>query len=254
MDRSFLSAPAVVEASRAFVCVRLMTYENKEEMAFLKTFGAGRSGEVENTVFCFLAPDGKRLLTKATREPRSSVQQLTDSMARIAKEFPGKQIDGELPLVANLRLAVNVAACDRQPLIVIRSDDAAARKKLENALAALAWSPEFIGQFVFVSIGAGNGTEWIEGALPGSSVIVALLDRYGLKGKTLQQIDGDASPRRLAETLRKSLAGVQKLERNFKQHVMEGHRQGVFWETLTPVTDPMELRAREKGKKKGASE
>ena len=48
----------------------LMSYESKEEAALLKSFGAGKSGEAENTLFCILGPDGKRLI-KATREPRA---------------------------------------------------------------------------------------------------------------------------------------------------------------------------------------
>ena len=56
-----------------------------------------------------------------------------ETIARIAKDFPGKELK-ELPLIASLRLAVNVAACDNQPLVVIRAKDEANRKKLESIL------------------------------------------------------------------------------------------------------------------------
>ena len=36
MDRSYLSQQDVIAASRPFICVRLTTYESKEEGAFLK--------------------------------------------------------------------------------------------------------------------------------------------------------------------------------------------------------------------------
>ena len=42
MDRSFLSRPEVIAASEAFVCVRLTSYENADEMAFLKDMFVGR--------------------------------------------------------------------------------------------------------------------------------------------------------------------------------------------------------------------
>src|ERR1019366_3502566 len=97
MDRSFLSDPAVIAASRDFVCVRLMSYENKDEAAFLKSFGASKSGELENTVYCILASDGKRTLIKATRGPRGEPARLAVTMIGIAKDFPGKKVDGRQP-------------------------------------------------------------------------------------------------------------------------------------------------------------
>lgn len=254
MDRSFLSDPAVIAASRDFVCVRLMSYENKDEMAFLKTFGAGKSGEAENTVFCFLAADGKTLLTKATREPRGTPAQLVQTMTRIVKDIPKKQDDHrpELPAVANLRLALNVAACDRQPLIVLQADDPTLRAKLSAAMADLAWSDEYIGKFVYVVADTRKDLDPIDGATKESAVFIVNPDTFGLKGKVLHQIDGNASARKLADALKTGLARFQRDERSFWQHVKQGQQQGVFWETMTPVTDPMELRAREKGRKKAA--
>ena len=43
MDRSYLSQPEVVAASRDFVCVRLMTYESRVEGDFLTAFNVTRS-------------------------------------------------------------------------------------------------------------------------------------------------------------------------------------------------------------------
>ena len=67
MDRSFLSQPAVIAASRAFVCVRLATYEDPLESMFTKALVRTGSGEVENTAFCLLAPDGKKKLSRSAR-------------------------------------------------------------------------------------------------------------------------------------------------------------------------------------------
>ena len=69
MDRSFLSQLPVIAASRNFICVRLATYESEDEAAYLRSFAAGRSGQLENTVFCILSPDGEEKLIRAARGP-----------------------------------------------------------------------------------------------------------------------------------------------------------------------------------------
>src|SRR5438105_2199740 len=116
MDRSFLSQPEVVAASRRFVCVRLATYEDKDEGEYLKAFGAGRGGELENTVFTILSPDAKRRLVRAGRTARqvfADAGEMAEAMGRIAGRFEPTPADGPpaLPKVANVRLALDVAAC-----------------------------------------------------------------------------------------------------------------------------------------------
>ena len=66
MDRSFLSRPDVIAASREFVCVRLATYEDPLEARFVKGLVRTGSGELENTAFCLLS-DGKTKLSRAAR-------------------------------------------------------------------------------------------------------------------------------------------------------------------------------------------
>ena len=72
MDGSFLSDADVVAASRKFVCIRLSTYEDAEEAEFLRSIYVGRSGDLENTVFAILSPDGKRT-------PRQIIAALNES-------------------------------------------------------------------------------------------------------------------------------------------------------------------------------
>jgi hypothetical protein len=144
MDRSFLSRPDVIAASRSFVCVRLATYENKEEGAFLKAFHVTRSGDLENTVFTILSPDGKRQLARASRSADhtfADAAAMAGTMRRIAAAYTARNAGGPpptLPKVANVRLAVDIAACDNQPLVLVFGQDAAAREGVEERLAALA--------------------------------------------------------------------------------------------------------------------
>src|SRR5690349_20853288 len=115
MDRSFLSQPDVITASRRFVCVRLATYEDQAEGDFLVSFRVTRSGALENTVFSILAPDGTRQLARASRSARNTfgdAATMAKAMDRIAKDYEGKSppVAGlpALPTVANVRLAVDV--------------------------------------------------------------------------------------------------------------------------------------------------
>src|SRR5947207_12623362 len=105
MDRSYLSQPEVVAASRRFVCIRLLTYEDAAENAFVKSFEAFRSGEVENTVFCLLAPDGRTRLVRPARGTQmfGDAADMAAAMGRIARRFEPKPAAGapDLPPVAD---------------------------------------------------------------------------------------------------------------------------------------------------------
>ena len=59
----------MVTASRAFVCVRPATYESAAEGKLLLSLFRGRLGNLENSVFALLGPDGKERLTQTGRSP-----------------------------------------------------------------------------------------------------------------------------------------------------------------------------------------
>jgi len=251
MDRSFLSRAAVIDASRRFVCVRLPTYENEEEGKFLKSLFVTRSGELENSVFVVLAPDGKRVLVDAHRSMRhgfADADELAEAMSRVAGTLAEKRPAGELPLplVANVRLALNVAACDDRPLVLVRTRDAEVRQRLESTLAALAWSDRFIGRFLYATAGSGKELAVVRGVAPDATVLVVQSDRYGREGKVLGQAAAEASREQLARLLRDAAVAYQPEVKSFPEHIRDGRKQGVFWETVIPVTDPMERRARER--------
>jgi hypothetical protein len=253
MDRSFLSQPDVIAASRSLVCVRLATYEDRDEGAFLKAFHVTRSGEVENTLFTILSPDGKRQLARASRSANHTfgdAERMADAMNRIAGDYPASKVSSppELPKVANVRLAVNVAACDNQPLVLVFARDARARQDLEARLAVLAWSAPFIGRFVYASAVTARELADVEGAKPEAGILVIQSDTFGRKGKLLAQSPGSTSDE-MVRCLKEGARLFQREEKDFRDHVRAGHEQGVFWQTQLPVTDPMELRARERGRK-----
>ena len=83
MDRSFLSDPDVVAPSRGFICVRLVTYEDVQEMEFMQSiyvvsFGAAWLGIVARKV----------LLTGDDDRPQSST--IPSSALWPAEEKPAR--------------------------------------------------------------------------------------------------------------------------------------------------------------------
>lgn len=235
MDRSFLSDAAVIAASRKFVCVRPLSYENKEEMEFLKTFGAGKSGEVENTVLCFFAPDGKRRLTRAVRGPQSlfaGPNQMAQGMEKIAAPFETKSTDvpGELPFVSDVRLGLNVAACDRQPLLLLTDSD----PKAVEIVRTLLWSKDFIGKFI-VARASARDLEGYTGADAKAALLIVQPDRFGIKGQVLHQLVGPINKERIGDALTTGLTRHAADDRNLKGHIQAGRLQGIFWDTPLPV-------------------
>jgi hypothetical protein len=252
MDRSFLSQAEVAVASRAFVCVRLATYEDKEEGEFLKGLLRTRSGELENSVFAILSPDGKKKLARAGRSPHEAYRgaaAMAADMTRIAAAYKPKATPSVLPTVANVRLAMDVAAADNRPLVVVLGGDDAARQALAARVAALAWGKEFVGRFVYALGSPGKDLAKVSGAKPGATLLVVEPDQFGLNGKVLSQAAAGATDAQLAASLRAGLGRFTRKPASQGSHVREGHREGIFWDTVLPVTDPMEARARQRGRK-----
>lgn len=259
MDKSFLSDPDVIAASRKFVCIRLISYENKEEAAFLKSFNVGRSGDVENTVFCILSPDGTQRLSRASRgtgHVYSSSKTMAESMAKIALQYSGmdseiQKIPG-IPYVADLRLALNVAGCDKQPLVIINPTANGDTLALEKKISAIARSNDFLGKFIYVKVRDQKELELLAGAEKESQILVVQPDTFGLKGEVLFQT-AEVSTTQLRETLNQGISKGKWPAISFWNHVQQGHQKGIFWETKLPVTDKQELSARERARSKNSS-
>ena len=146
MDRSFLTDERVVAASRNFVCIRLATYEDKQEAEFLKSVYTGRSGQMENTTFAILSPDGRQKLTAAGRGPFrafGNAAQMAMAMKGIwaqHQEAPDAALaEQQLPLIKSVELALNVAACDNLPCLVTVANDPEKIETLNRKLLPVAW-------------------------------------------------------------------------------------------------------------------
>jgi hypothetical protein len=244
MDRSFLSRPEVIAASRSFVCVRVPSYEDASEMQFCRELFVGRSGDVENTTFAILAPDGKTTLTDASRGTRgiyAGPAEMATSMTGLAARYPARGEGKALPVAADVRLGLAIAAGDGLPLVVVVSAKPAA---LEAKLAELAWSDEFIGRFTYAVAPSAKACTGIDGA--GKGVLFVEPDTFGQKGKVLRRVGTGEG---LAEAMRATAAAHRPAAKSLREHRLSGIENGVFYDPKLPVTDRQEAGARARTKR-----
>ena len=263
MDGSFLSARAAVEASRPFVCIRLATYENREEVAFMKALYVSYTGEIANTMFALLSPDGKTRLSEADRSPaqvfggvsqrrsdqpgateqnKGAAARMVESMGVISLAYPGKKgAEGApraLPYLSDLRMAVNVAACDNQPLLVVYAEEPGELARLEKTLQPIAWSKEVIGRALYVPVSdAAEYARYIKGEKPAAGYALVAPEPYGRHATPLLAIGGETRPENVRKQLIAALALYNPPPKDFEKHEAEGLKAGIQWKPKTPITD-----------------
>ena len=193
MDRSFLSDKGIIRASRNFVCARLATYESKEEAEYLSGIFT-RRGQLENTVFCIMSPDGKDKLVSSGRSPgwvfpgsedqamRDMEKKMDEIVSRYSVKKESRSSLPGLPVLPNFRLALNVAACDNLPLVATVARSKKSREKLQKQVKELAWSKEFIGRFIYVSVGAASELKKVKGLEKKEGLFVIAPDTFGQAG------------------------------------------------------------------------
>jgi hypothetical protein len=244
MDRSFLSQTEVIQASRQFVCIRLATYEDQAEAEVLKTMLRTPSGQLENTVFALLTPDATRYLAPPGRSPDwafSSAKEMAAGMTRIAAQYPAAKepfTGSTLPEMANFRLALDVAACDSQALVAVVGADAADAKRLQERLTPLAWSPGIVGRCGFATVSAPSELKAVQGVTLKRGYVVIAPDKFGLRGTVLAQVDAAADDAKLKSGIQAALDGYTAAVKDHFQHMHEGFRKDIYWDTKIPATDP----------------
>jgi hypothetical protein len=164
---------------------------------------------------------------------------MASTMEAISSKYPGKEdvANTSVPYLADVRLALNVSACDKQPLVVVFNSDAKQRQAMEKTLAPLAWSDSFIGQFQYVSATNAKEFEAISGAKVDSGFVVIQPDTFGVKGEVLAVVAASAD----RDSLDKALSSAMKKHRpstlSYEAHRRKGSQEGIKWNTATPVTD-----------------
>ena len=254
MDRSFLADQDVIAASRKFVCIRLATYENADENEVLKgVFAPG--GVLQNTVFSLMSPDGRTSLVRAGRspawafggqvgrgihqQPPEVIAKMAQTMEAIALAYPGKDKPvGRVPLpyLADLRLALNVAAADRLPLVAVFGN-AAQRKQMEQQLEPMAWADEFLGRALYVPVTQQEEFKAVSGLKTKAGYVVIQPDIFGLKGKVIKEIPIQSTAAQVKQSLLMALGRHQPSTLTYEQHRSQGAAAGQRWESKTPNTD-----------------
>ena len=255
MDRSFLTAADVVSASRKFVCIRLATYEDQAEADFMKSIYRGRSGQVENTTFALLSSDGRRSLVTPGRSPDWSYrnsQSMATGMRRIASLYPGSNgnvaTDPQLPLVKDFDLALNVAACDQLPVVLIFSDDAAEQTELQSKLLPHAWSDELAGQFVYAIAHSKGELKPIGVTADSSGIYVIAPGDFGMSGTVIAHASIEIDQSDLHATLRSAALKMPRNPKSHDNHVRLGIQLGIKWESKIPETDMEAVRAEQRAR------
>ena len=243
--------PAVVAASRDFVCIRLLTYENKSEYDFMEDLLGVSPGTLPNTVFCVLAPDGKTQLVRARRGPRhgfSGARSMADGLRRIALRYPVRAdqvvASRSLPLIRPVDLALNVAASDNRPLIVTVAPDPQQLAALQQQVQQLAWTPRFIGQFIHSSAQRRAALKPLAGAQPDAAILIVEPGAFGIAGKVVAQLALPTSPAAMATAFTAALDAFVPPRKDHNRHIEMGYQLGIEWTTVVPESDRQSVRAK----------
>ena len=169
-------------------------------------------------------------------------------MELIAMAFPGngKNTQGSLPLpyLADLRIALNVAAADRTPLVIVYAREKTKRQNMQKELAKLAWSQPFIGQAQYVEANQISPAT-LKNFNGKDAFIVVQPGTFGLSGSVIKSLDADATAEQLKQPLSMALAKHQPSKLTYEEHRREGMRTGAKWKSATPNTDSGARRGRQ---------
>ena len=166
-------------------------------------------------------------------------------LEKAAKPFRPKAPLRALPQTHDFRRALNIAACDSQPLVVALAASDEARSRVEKRLEALAWSKDLVGRYHYVVVGDKADIKDVDGVPASDGVFVVSPGTYGTSGKVIAKVAARASDEALRKMLVKTEAAYEPAKKasHHRDHVRAGRRQGESWETEVPVTDPEAARA-----------
>ena len=167
-------------------------------------------------------------------------------MHEIAERFPQKKGSGArelgVPYAKDLRLALNVAACDARQLVIVRADDQSELQRLNAKLSDVAWSQGVAGLFVYARYRNEHKADAkvlakIDGASKRSGFFVVSPDTYGAKGRSVAFVPSSASPRELRSGLLAAAKQHKASSKDSRAHIRAARAAGIRWESATPVTD-----------------
>lgn len=225
----------------------------------MKGIYIGRSGQLENTTFAILSPNGKKKLTRTGRGPFHEYRNATQMAAGMNKIAESYKVDAKtlmsdtsLPYSESVDVGLNISAADNIPMIVIAASDDAKSKSLEQKLLPHAWSTSVIGQFNYAKASSASNLSTLTGIKGDADQIDSILivepGQFGLSGKVLAQLDGSAGKEKLKTVLLNAVANCQRIQKDHNSHVQLGIQLGVDWESEIPETDAQSVQARKRAR------
>ena len=258
MDRSFLSNNRLIKVSREFVCIRTATYEDKQEVGFLKwAFLRSGGGDLRNFGFCILSPDGKRKLRRSRRGPNfvyanseAMVADLQLVARQLSRNTKRSESNRTVPQMKSVRLGINVASCDGLPSVVVFGKDRREVDQLNAKLAGVIWDEELAGKFIYASTTNVADLKIVAGATTKTGILVIEPDAYGLKGRLIKAIDVDVSEGDLKSVLVRAANTFSRRTKSHGLHVRYGRRDRKTWKTEVPVPNRVRSRSRRTPRRK----
>lgn len=219
-----------------------MTYESASEAEVLKSYWRPGAA-LENTLFVLLDPYG-RPLTRGSREPSwqyRDAHEMALGLDDIARRYSGRGENQNLPVVATVRLGLNVAAADKLPLAIVVSDRSQERQAMEKKLAPLSWRSELIGKVTYTSA-TRNELSALSGVSIARGYVFVAPNEFGTSGQVLAQLNADATAADLERALKQIIYQHRPSNTEYREHIRMGMQEGIKWTSAIPVTDPASLR------------
>ncbi len=207
---------------------------------------------LENTLFVLLDPQG-RPLTRGVRSPAMffrDASEMASAMNEIASRFQPVGEERGLPVVSTVRLGVNVAACDKLPLVIVVSDNPEERRSMKQTLAPLSWSNEFVGKLTYTAGGI-NDLKSIQGVATSRGYLFVSPDQFGTSGTVVAQLPENASLPQLRNAMEQAIDQYHPNNLDHHDHVHLGRMQGIHWQSAIPITDPHAIQAEQMGPPRG---
>ena len=225
-----------IDASRQFVCVRPDTYENEENQRLVRSM---LNGNLENTAFCILSPDGKQQLSQTGRGLTRDVRNARGlDLFALQYRPQGETTDALTPDFDHFRMALNIASADTRLLVVVVAEETK-QADIEKQMRQVAWHDDIVGRFHYdfvtdagelvkpLSLKDGEATEAIYFVRPGE---------FGVDGTVVQQLPLDSTPEQIISKLKSANESFAKTakQKKYGSHVEVGKSEGYFFEMQMP--------------------
>ncbi len=250
IDSTYLHKPEVIEAAQDFVCIRLTAYENESERVFMSKLV---KGQVSNTAFAILAPDGTSAvhnggIGKGPSGLYKDSVEMAKGMKAIAANYSPTETGGlpALPVALNAKVGLVVAAADNQPLVLVLAATPSFQQELETKVAKLAWSKAFSGRFVYATATSMDELPMLQGHSISDGILLIEPDMFGAGGAIVGEVSSDQPDEIIAQTMRKTLKNFVPIEKSRRDLASLGLKAGIFYETGIPVSGKGEANDRER--------